>query len=81
MNEDQLRSLVRDVIRRQLAAKADVSQAFEVGAPASGLWPPVMAHPSHARFVLMRGADADGPCLIELAVACTHCGYCQSRGY
>ena len=74
MNEDQLRSIVRDVIRRQLAARGDRS-------PTSGLGPRASDHPSHARFLLVRGADGDGPCLIESAVACTHCGYCQSRGY
>ncbi len=73
MNEDQLRTLVRDVIRRQLAARGDLSPAL------SGV--DVLTHPSHARFGLTRGADADGPCLIESGVACMHCGYCQSRGY
>jgi hypothetical protein len=27
------------------------------------------------------GGDADGACLIEPAVRCTHCGYCQSYGH
>ena len=29
-------------------------------------------------FVLPVGADSDGPCLIEPAVICNHCGYCKS---
>ncbi len=29
-------------------------------------------------FALPAGADADGPCIIEPAVACNHCGYCKS---
>jgi hypothetical protein len=32
-------------------------------------------------FQVSTGADADGPCMIEPAVACTHCGYCKSYGH
>jgi hypothetical protein len=27
------------------------------------------------------GSEADGPCIIEPAVMCTHCGYCKSYGH
>jgi hypothetical protein len=27
------------------------------------------------------GADGDGLCIIEPAVACNHCGYCKSLGH
>jgi len=74
MNEDQLRAIVRDVVRRRLQARPPVAPA--PAAPAG--W---SHHPSHARFNLLSGNDADGPCFIEPAVACTHCSYCQSRGY
>ena len=30
---------------------------------------------------LARGGDGDGACLIEPAVRCNHCGYCQSYGH
>ena len=30
---------------------------------------------------LPAGAELDGPCLIEPAVLCNHCGYCQSYGH
>ena len=39
------------------------------------------AHISHARLPLVRGADDDGACIIEPAVRCNHCGYCQSLGH
>lgn len=39
------------------------------------------AHASHIRLPLSRGSDADGACLIEPAVHCTHCGFCQSFGH
>jgi hypothetical protein len=38
-------------------------------------------HASHAMFILPTGLDADGPCLIEPAVTCNHCGYCKSFGH
>ena len=41
----------------------------------------MLHHPSHARFVAMAGGDGDSPCLIEPAVECVRCGYCQSYGH
>src|SRR5687768_9128144 len=35
-------------------------------------------HASHGIFAVPAGAETDGPCLIEPAVACNHCGYCKS---
>ena len=32
-------------------------------------------------FVLPVGADTEGPCIIEPAVMCNHCGYCKSLGH
>jgi len=32
-------------------------------------------------FILPAGSDGDGPCLIEPAVMCNHCGYCKSYGH
>ena len=71
MNEQELRSLVREAIARHTA---DAPQP-----------PPLPAffhlHASHGMFTLPAGADADGPCLIEPAVMCNHCGYCKSYGH
>jgi hypothetical protein len=74
MTEDQVRSIVRDVVRRRLAAQGEVP-----GAPISALGSSFESHPSHARFLIVRGGD--GPCLIEPVVTCAHCGFCQSHGY
>jgi hypothetical protein len=38
-------------------------------------------HPSHGLLVVARGSEGDGSCLIEPAVGCIHCGYCQSYGH
>ncbi|HZT78108.1 MAG TPA: hypothetical protein VFA27_15750 [Vicinamibacterales bacterium] len=34
-----------------------------------------------ALLPLPRGGDADGMCIIEPSVRCTHCGYCQTYGH
>ena len=64
--------MVRESIARHLGP----------GAPPAHETPPTFAaHPSFARLPLVRGGDDDGACLIEPAVRCTHCGYCQSFGH
>lgn len=72
MNEQDLRTLVREAIARHL------------GAPSHpGTLAP--SHPSSqasfGMFVLPAGIDTDGPCIIEPAVQCNHCGYCKSYGH
>ncbi|HEX5109503.1 MAG TPA: hypothetical protein VFV95_13695 [Vicinamibacterales bacterium] len=74
MTEQELRALVRDAIARHTAA-------MPPGARSAGLQPDLSRHASHAMFVLATGADDGGPCVIEPAVACTHCGYCKSYGH
>jgi hypothetical protein len=75
MNEQELRQLVRDAIARHggTTASALPCSAHPVPAPRT--------HASHAMFVLTDGADAGGPCVIEPAVPCNHCGYCKSYGH
>ena len=73
MTEQELRALVREAIVRHGAAK--VVEAV----------PPRLAHAhqhaSHGLIALPVGADDDGLCIIEPAVACNHCGYCKSVGH
>lgn len=68
MDDDALRVLVREAVRRHLEPGAGSDQQ----APAAG------PHASHVRYVL---PESEGPCLIEPAVRCNHCGYCQSHGH
>ena len=77
MTEQELRALVRDAIARHQAAAADLpgrprrsSERAEAG-----------AHPSHLLLPVADGASSDGPCIIEPAVQCNHCGYCKSYGH
>ena len=71
MTDEELRELVREAVARHVRQDAAAPQT---PAPAGG-------HASHGLFPLLRGGDSDGACLIEPAVRCTHCGYCQSYGH
>lgn len=76
MTEQEIRAIVRDAIARHGAVRT--------AAPGHGSIAPLAAlrqHPSHALFALPAGADSEGPCIIEPAVACNHCGYCKSYGH
>jgi hypothetical protein len=73
MTESEIRALVRAAIA-QHSGTAVVQRPREP-------FPGGRQHPSHALFVLPSGADAGGPCIIEPAVACNHCGYCKSLGH
>ena len=74
MNDDQLRAIVRDAIARQMGAP----MPSHVHPPVASLRP----HASHGMFsTLTDGATEDGPCVIEPAVMCNHCGYCKSYGH
>ena len=69
VSDQELRGLVRDAIARHAGERA--------------IAPPVpfdAAHMSHGRF-LQLVASEDGQCIIEPAVRCNHCGYCQSYGH
>jgi hypothetical protein len=82
MTEQELRTLVRQAIARAGVARAPtVADAGRLLLdPLTALVPP-SRHVSHGMFALPDGADADGPCLIEPAVGCNHCGYCKSLGH
>jgi hypothetical protein len=71
MTDEELRELVREAVARHLRQDAAVPH----------LIPPPGGHASHGLFPILRGGDSDGACLIEPAVRCTHCGYCQSYGH
>ena len=74
ISDHELRTLVRDSIARHTAG---------IGAAQAEPHPVLLdrAHPSHVKFLLAAGGDTDGMCVIEPAVRCTHCGYCQSYGH
>jgi hypothetical protein len=75
MTEQELRALVREAIVRHTGARPP-----QAGADAPVAIRPA-GHASFGLFVLPDGSTADGPCLIEPAVPCNHCGYCKSYGH
>jgi hypothetical protein len=77
MTEQELRAMVRDAIARHAGASA-AGASIGGSLPASGLF---RLHPSHGLFMVPSGSDTDGPCIIEPAVPCNHCGYCKSYGH
>lgn len=78
MTEQDLRALVRDAIARHIQG-SPAAHAPLMGAVRETPLP--RAHVSHGMFPLPSGSDAGGPCLIEPAVMCNHCGYCKSYGH
>jgi hypothetical protein len=78
MTDQELRALIRDSIARHLPA-AGLGQTARPSIASDPRQPG--AHSSHGRLPLVRGGDDDGQCLIEPAVRCNHCGYCQSFGH
>jgi hypothetical protein len=82
MTESELRTLVREAIAKHVTSRGPLPAsggAAMADAVAQVLSP--LRHASHSMFVLPVGVDADGPCLIEPAVTCNHCGYCKSFGH
>ncbi len=71
MTDPDLRAMIRDSIARHAGATRVAPD------PASAFG----AHLSHLRLPVLRGGDDDGACIIEPAVRCNHCGYCQSLGH
>jgi hypothetical protein len=71
ISEQELRAMVRAAIARHAA---------HGGTPSSlpGAFGP---HASQGLLTLVEGGDAEGRCLIEPAVRCNHCNYCQSLGH
>lgn len=85
MDEQQIRLLVRQALARHdgalpetsaIASAASVRSTVVADAPRHA--PP--AHPASAQFVILRAAG-ETECIIEPAVPCTHCGYCQCYGH
>jgi hypothetical protein len=75
MTEQELRALVRDAIARH-AGSTMRSTASDSARPLT-----VRSHSSHGMFPVPEGSDVGGPCIIEPAVPCNHCGYCKSLGH
>jgi hypothetical protein len=78
MTEQELRALVRQAIARHAGSSTLVPSH---PAPSHPHFAPPHLAPSHWLFAVRSGADEEGPCIIEPAVMCNHCGYCKSMGH
>jgi hypothetical protein len=80
MNEQELRSLVREAVERHLGRPFEKRSTAPFSAPARVISD--SAHPSHLVLnVVTGGDDADGMCVVEPTVRCNHCRFCQSYGH
>ena len=75
VSEHELRAMVREAIAKHTGHTGHAPGASEPAPDAC------RQHASHHLLPLLRGGDDDGACLIEPAVRCTHCGFCQSYGH
>lgn len=73
MTDEEIRLLVRTAIAKHLGAGAAL-RPDTLATPAPAL--PI----SFARYPIPRVPD-DVMCVIEPAVKCNHCGYCQCHGH
>jgi hypothetical protein len=73
MTEEQLRDLVREIVAERIAAQSMTRS----GSGAADC----KSHSSHTLLRVLPGAETGGACLIEPAVRCNLCGYCQSLGH
>ena len=74
MTDDEIRSLIRAAIGKHMGAQANVESGF-IRTDAAPPQPPLLSI-SFGRYPLPRAED-DTMCIIEPAVNCNHCGYCQ----
>ncbi len=79
MTDDEIRALVRMAIQKHLGGAA-APAAAAIGANVVSSPPVASSNISFARYLLPRSED-DTMCMIEPAVRCNHCGYCQCHGH
>lgn len=77
MNEDALRTMIREAIAKRIASP-ELSEGGPTLSEGGSQRLALASHASHFRYALQGSGEA---CLIEPTVQCNHCGYCQSHGH
>ena len=77
MTDNDIRELVRSAIARHLGGQAAAPVHAPLAAPQSGS---AAVSVSFHRYPLPR-PPGESMCLIEPAVTCNHCGYCECHGH
>ena len=75
MSDDEIRQLVRSAIARHLG-NTNTPVLSPAAQPPAAQAVPI----AFARYPIPRSVD-DVMCLIEPAVRCNHCGYCECHGH
>lgn len=75
MTEEELRAIVREAVARHMGRSGSI---LPTETPVASFAP---GHASHGLLPILGGGALDGRCLIEPAVTCSHCGFCQSYGH
>jgi hypothetical protein len=87
MNEQELRSLVREAVERHLGRPSEKRDRESFSSryqekDSRSLFSASSGHPSHILLKVVPGSEVDdGMCVIEPSVRCNHCGFCQSLGH
>jgi len=82
MNEQDIRGLVREAIERHLGRPQFVEGQLSIVDRQSSIVSRASDHASHILLKVVPGSEIDdGMCVIEPAVRCNHCGFCQSYGH
>ena len=82
MNEQDIRGLVREAIERHLGRPQLVEGRSSIVDRQSSIVSRSSDHASHILLKVFPGSQIDdGMCVIEPAVRCNHCGFCQSYGH
>jgi len=82
MNEQDIRGLVREAIERHLGRPQLVEGRSSIVDRQSSIVSRSSDHASHILLKVVPGSQIDdGMCVIEPAVRCNHCGFCQSYGH
>lgn len=83
MDEQQVRSLVRQAIARHMGGATATAIPTVAPPPVAAIVAASVASPGHASFAkfhLVRPAG-ETDCVIEPTVACNHCGHCLCYGH
>ena len=75
VSDQDLRELVREAIQRHTSGALSEARSAESKGESKG-----GASISFGKFLALAPSE-DGQCIIEPAVRCNHCGYCQSYGH
>jgi hypothetical protein len=70
MTDDEIRTIVSQVLAARESAHPPPIQAISVG-----------LHVSHLRLRMVAPTEPGSPCVIEPTVGCNQCGYCVSHGH